>query len=100
MEDYERVEKDKRLIELINHAEKCAHAADVSGWLDSIPELAEICIFLSEETHDSKYIEILSTVITSIDDLIVDAIRRAPIEEKEQYNIFRLRLFRIMQKLK
>lgn len=99
MEEYERIQKDKRLVELINNSDACSESHDIAAWLDCIPEIAELCIYLHEETKDDKYREILITVLTGIDDMLVDTLRRAPIEEKEKYNIVRLRLFRLMDKV-
>jgi hypothetical protein len=99
MEEYERRQKDERLVELINHTEKCDESDDIAGWLDTIPEISEICVSMYDETREVKYRDILSTVLTGIDGMLVDAIRRATIEEKEKFNVIRLKLFRIMKKI-
>jgi len=99
MEEYERRNKDERLVHLINHVEECGESSDIVGWLDSVPEIAELCIYLHDETKEDKYREILVTVLTGIDDILVDVIKKAPVEDKEKYNIVRLKLFRIMKKV-
>lgn len=99
MEEYEKRQKDERLVQLINNVDAAGESNDIASWLDCIPEIAELCLYLYEETKEDKYKEILITVLTGIDDMLVDTLRRAPVEEKEKYNIVRLRLFRIMDKV-
>jgi hypothetical protein len=99
MEKYERVQKDKRLVELINESESFSASNDIADWLDCVPEISEICIDMYEDTKDRKYKDILTTVLSGIDDMLVDVVRRAKIDEKEKFNIVRLRLLAIMRKV-
>ena len=97
MEDYERHDRDEKLVELINESEYMCSRGDVAGWLDKVPEIASICLSLYEDTQDDKYREILLTVVESIDALLYDAMKKAPLAEKEKHNILRLRLYNILR---
>lgn len=99
MEEYERRAKDERLVELINHVDECGNKGDIVNWLDSVPEITEICLFLGEETKDKKYVEILRVILEGIDDIIVDATKNCDIDQKEVYGVLRLRIRRMMTKV-
>ncbi len=92
MEEYERRLKDERLVEIINEVED---SDNVDAWLDCIPELAETCVTLHEETGEVKYKEILLVIISSLESLITEAAKKASLEQKELYSVFRLKLMRI-----
>jgi hypothetical protein len=99
MEEYERREKDKRLVELINHIDECGNKGDIVNWLDSVPEITEICIFLGEETKDKKYTDILKAMLEGLDDILVDATKNCNIDQKEVYGVLRLRISKMMTKV-
>ena len=99
MEEYERRKKDERLVELINHVDECGNKGDIVNWLDSVPEITEICIFLGEETKDKKYTEILRVMLEGIDDIVVDAMKNCHIEQKELYGVIRLKISRMRKQI-
>lgn len=99
MEEYERRAKDERLVELINHVDECGNKGDIVNWLDSVPEITEICLYLSDETKDKKYMDILKVILEGIDDIIVDATKNCDIHHKEVYGVLRLKIRRMMSKV-
>lgn len=99
MEEYERRAKDERLVELINHVDECGNKGDIVNWLDSVPEITEICLYLSGETKDKKYVDILRVMLGGIDDIIVDATKNCDIHQKEVYGVLRLKIRRMMTKV-
>lgn len=98
MEEYERQEHIEKLVSLINESEDMCYRGNISGWLDHVPQIASTCLTLYEDTQDSKYKDILQTVIESIDALMVDAVKKAPLAEKEKHNILRLKLYGILNR--
>ena len=95
MTDFDRDTLDSRLVELINHIEDCCNNDDVSGWLNTMPEIADLCLSLKEMTDDEKYTDILKSVLDSIDEIIIISSKDCTLENKEKYNILRLKMFRI-----
>lgn len=98
MEQYEIDVNNKRLVEFINHMNDVA-SMDIGEWLDSVPEVAKICMELYEETGDVKYKDILETVVVQLDSFLIKLVSDCDIDKKESYNLIRLKLKNIMGRI-
>jgi hypothetical protein len=97
MEEYEKQIYMEKLVKLINDSENMCSSGDIAGWLDKVPSIASTCLTLYQDTNDSKYKDILLSVIKSIDALMCDAVKKASLADKEKHNILRLKLYNILR---